>query len=73
MNELQKHLKEIRGNNPTWLCYDGPEGYEWPKSYEEYKGMVGVLQKEMQEFEDEINKLKEQVAKLVTNGINSHV
>jgi len=64
MNELQKHLKEIRGNNPRWLCYDGPEGYEWPKSYEEYKGMVNILQKAVLACGDEINGLREQVAEL---------
>ena len=52
MNELQKHLEKIRDNSPRWLCYDGPEGYEWPKSYEE----------SIEELEKIVNNLLVQVA-----------
>ena len=66
MNELQKHLEEIRDNSPRWLCYDGPEGYEWPKSYEEYKKMVNFLQETVEIFGDEIKMLKKQVVELAS-------
>ena len=48
-----------------------PEGYNWPRSYEQYKDQVGSLQEDMDavydmldEYEEEIKDLKKQVTNL---------
>ena len=48
-----------------------PEGYNWPRSYEQYKDQVGSLQEDMddvfttlEEFEEKIEELEKQVTEL---------
>ena len=41
-----------------------PEGYNWPRSYEQYKDQVGSLQEDMDEVYDEIEEMKELLKEL---------
>ena len=41
-----------------------PEGYNWPRSYEQYKDQVGSLQEDMDEAYDTIDELKEIIKEL---------
>jgi len=41
-----------------------PEGYNWPRSYEQYKDQVGTLQEDMDEAFDNLTKLQEEVEDL---------
>ena len=36
-----------------------PEGYNWPRSYEQYKDQVGSLQEDMDDVFDKLDELKE--------------
>ena len=38
-----------------------PEGYNWPRSYEQYKDQVGSLQEDMDEVFDKIDEYKEKI------------
>ena len=38
-----------------------PEGYNWPRSYEQYKDQVGQLQEDMDEVYDKLDEYKEQI------------
>ena len=47
-----------------------PEGYNWPRSYEQYKSQVGQLQEDMDEVFDKIDEYEEKIDDLekeVTN------
>ena len=47
-----------------------PEGYNWPRSYEQYKDQVGSLQEDMDEVFDKIDEYEEKIDDLekeVTN------
>jgi len=41
-----------------------PEGYNWPRSYEQYKDQVGTLQEDMDEVFENLEKLQEEVESL---------
>ena len=41
-----------------------PEGYNWPRSYEQYKDQVGTLQDDMDEAYDDIEDMKELLKEL---------
>lgn len=47
-----------------------PEGYNWPRSYEQYKDQVGSLQEDMDDAYDAIDEMKE-LLKELTAEINS--
>ena len=47
-----------------------PEGYNWPRSYEQYKSQVGTLQDDMDEVYDKLDEYEEKIDELekeVTN------
>ena len=41
-----------------------PEGYNWPRSYEQYKDQVGQLQEDMDDVFDQIEELEETIKEL---------
>ena len=41
-----------------------PEGYNWPRSYEQYKDQVGQLQEDMDEVYDKLDKYEEAIDEL---------
>ena len=41
-----------------------PEGYNWPRSYEQYKDQVGTLQEDMDEVFDKIDEYEEKIDEL---------
>ena len=41
-----------------------PEGYNWPRSYEQYKDQVGSLQDDMDETLDKLDEYKELIDEL---------
>ena len=41
-----------------------PEGYNWPRSYEQYKDQVGTLQDDMDDMYDTVEDLKDVVKEL---------
>ena len=41
-----------------------PEGYNWPRSYEQYKDQVGSLQEDMDDVFDQIEELEETIKEL---------
>lgn len=41
-----------------------PEGYNWPRSYEQYKDQVGSLQEDMDDVFDKLDEYKEQIEEL---------
>ena len=41
-----------------------PEGYNWPRSYEQYKDQVGSLQEDMDDVFDKLDELKETIKEL---------
>jgi len=41
-----------------------PEGYNWPRSYEQYKDQVGSLQEDMDDVFDQIEELEEKIKEL---------
>ena len=41
-----------------------PEGYNWPRSYEQYKDQVGSLQEDMDDVFDKLEKYEEQIEEL---------
>ena len=41
-----------------------PEGYNWPRSYEQYKDQVGSLQEDMDEVFDKIDEYEEKIEEL---------
>lgn len=41
-----------------------PEGYNWPRSYEQYKDQVGTLQDDMDDMYDTVEELKDVVKEL---------
>jgi predicted RNase H-like nuclease (RuvC/YqgF family) len=41
-----------------------PEGYNWPRSYEQYKDQVGSLQENMDEVYDKLDEYKEAIEEL---------
>ena len=41
-----------------------PEGYNWPRSYEQYKDQVGSLQEDMDEVFDKIDEYEEKIDEL---------
>ena len=41
-----------------------PEGYNWPRSYEQYKDQVGSLQEDMDDVFDKMDELEELIKEL---------
>ena len=41
-----------------------PEGYNWPRSYEQYKDQVGSLQEDMDDVYDKLDEYEEQIEEL---------
>ena len=41
-----------------------PEGYNWPRSYEQYKDQVGTLQEDMDEVYDKLDEYEEKIEDL---------
>ena len=41
-----------------------PEGYNWPRSYEQYKDQVGQLQEDMDDVYDQLEELEETIKEL---------
>ena len=41
-----------------------PEGYNWPRSYEQYKDQVGSLQEDMDEVYDKLDEYEEKIEEL---------
>ena len=41
-----------------------PEGYNWPRSYEQYKDQVGSLQEDMDDVFDKLDKYEEKIEEL---------
>ena len=41
-----------------------PEGYNWPRSYEQYKDQVGSLQEDMDDVFDKLDEYKEKIEEL---------
>jgi hypothetical protein len=41
-----------------------PEGYNWPRSYEQYKDQVGSLQEDMDEVYDKLDEYEEAIDEL---------
>jgi len=41
-----------------------PEGYNWPRSYEQYKDQVGSLQEDMDDVFDKLDEYKEKIQEL---------
>ena len=41
-----------------------PEGYNWPRSYEQYKDQVGSLQEDMDDVFDQIEEMEETIKEL---------
>ena len=41
-----------------------PEGYNWPRSYEQYKDQVGSLQKDMDDVYDRLDEYEEKIEEL---------
>ena len=41
-----------------------PEGYNWPRSYEQYKDQVGNLQEDMDEVFDKLDEYEEKIEDL---------
>ena len=65
-----KELPKI-GNIYSQEYPSNPEGYNWPRSYEQYKDNVGSLQEDMdavfdmlEEYEEKIEELEKQVTEL---------
>ena len=64
-----KELPKI-GNIYSQEYPSRPEGYNWPRSYEQYKSQVGQLQDDMDEVFDKIDEYEEKIDELekeVTN------
>ena len=55
-----KELPKI-GNIYSQEYPSRPEGYNWPRSYEQYKDQVGQLQEDMDEVYDKLDEYKEQI------------
>ena len=58
-----KELPKI-GNIYSQEYPSRPEGYNWPRSYEQYKDQVGQLQEDMDEVYDKLDEYKEQIEDL---------
>ena len=41
-----------------------PEGYNWPRSYEQYKDQVGSLQEDMDDVFDQLEEMEETIKEL---------
>ena len=41
-----------------------PEGYNWPRSYEQYKDQVGSLQEDMDDVYDRLDEYEEKIEEL---------
>ena len=41
-----------------------PEGYNWPRSYEQYKDQVGSLQEDMDDVYDKLDEYEEKIEEL---------
>ena len=58
-----KELPKI-GNIYSQEYPSRPEGYNWPRSYEQYKDQVGTLQEDMDEVYDKLDEYKEAIEEL---------
>ena len=58
-----KELPKI-GNIYSQEYPSKPEGYNWPRSYEQYKDQVGSLQEDMDEVFEQIEELEETIKEL---------
>ena len=66
---LQADIQEAKELPKIGNIYDQeypsrPEGYNWPRSYEQYKDQVGSLQEDMDEVYDKLDEYKEQIEDL---------
>ena len=58
-----KELPKI-GNIYSQEYPSRPEGYNWPRSYEQYKDQVGTLQEDMDEVYDKLDEYEEKIEDL---------
>ena len=58
-----KELPKI-GNIYSQEYPSRPEGYNWPRSYEQYKDQVGSLQEDMDDVFDQIEEMEETIKEL---------
>ena len=58
-----KELPKI-GNIYSQEYPSRPEGYNWPRSYEQYKDQVGQLQEDMDEVYDKLDEYEEKIEEL---------
>jgi len=58
-----KELPKI-GNIYSQEYPSRPEGYNWPRSYEQYKDQVGTLQEDMDEVYDKLDEYEEAIEEL---------
>ena len=58
-----KELPKI-GNIYSQEYPSRPEGYNWPRSYEQYKDQVGQLQEDMDEVYEQLEELEETIKEL---------
>ena len=58
-----KELPKI-GNIYSQEYPSRPEGYNWPRSYEQYKDQVGTLQEDMDEVYETIEEMEETIKEL---------
>ena len=66
---LQSDIQEAKELPSLKSLYEGeypsrPEGYNWPRSYEQYKDQVGQLQEDMDEVYDKLDEYKEAIEEL---------
>ena len=66
---LQSDIQEAKelpkiGNIYSQEYPSRPEGYNWPRSYEQYKDQVGQLQEDMDEVYDKLDEYEEAIEEL---------
>ena len=63
---LQADIQEAKELPKIGNIYDQeypsrPEGYNWPRSYEQYKDQVGTLQEDMDEVYEKLDEYEEKI------------
>ena len=66
---LQAEIQEAKELPSLESLYEAeypsrPEGYNWPRSYEQYKDQVGSLQEDMDDVFDKMDELEELIKEL---------
>ncbi len=66
---LQSDIQEAKELPSLKSLYEAeypsrPEGYNWPRSYEQYKDQVGTLQEDMDEVYDKLDEYEEKIEDL---------